>query len=501
MTQAVQDATMVALTLMASLVQGTAFQAPIGYRKDGTPIYPIGGGDGTSLSGLGEQVNEMTAKIKAALDVMEESKATDGARWAAANDERQAHAKALADLQEKIAVRERDEMTAKAVADTQAFLRSVRTPAKAIGGNMPYGRATQEDTAGQFLLGVFLSQSRDAEDQGRGKAMLADLQTRYQEAWGEGGSVHVPGGVLAAGKATVGSTDATGGWIIPNAPVESIIKTEAYKNPLRPLITPVTGVRSAAVDIPFRSSGPSRAVVAGFNTLKENRDLAYNGYSATMYTMALIYDLGKQFVRQSAGAAEQDVMQTLGEAFALGERYYIMSGSGSSEPYGLLTALTASPATYTTSHTPSATTLAGSVATAIAKCAGALATRNVDADRLTAVMSATDYWTMAAQGTDTAGFFYAPAGGPANIRPGTLMTPFGIPVLPDPAMTSDRLVVGDFKSLKVYYGDTYRVDSSDQAGTRWDYNLVGFRGEMEIGLDARPAVYSGHFQQVTDLIA
>lgn len=500
MTQAVQDATMVALSLMASLVQGTAFQTPIGYRKDGTPIYPIGGGDGTSLASMAEQVTEMTTKIKAALDVMAESQATDGARWAAANEERQVHAKALADIQEKIALKEREDATAKATSDMQAFLSTVRSPAKAIGGNMPSYGASREDDAGQFLLGVFLSQSRDHEDQGRGKAMLADLHTRYQQAWGEGGSVRVPGEALAAAKATIGSTDATGGWIIPNAPVESIIKPEAYKNPLRPYITPVTGVRSAAVDIPFRSSGPSRAVVAGFNTLKENRDLAYNGYSATMYTMALIYDLGKQFVRQSAGAAEQDVLQTLGEAFALGERYYIMSGSGSSEPYGLLTALTNSPSTYTSSHTPSATTLAGSVAKAIATAAGALATRNIDADRLTAVMSATDYWTMAAQGTDTAGFFYAPAGGPSQIRPGTLMTPFGIPVLPDPAMTSDRLVVGDFKSLKVYYGDTYRVDSSDQAGTRWDYNLVGFRGEMEIGLDARPAVYSGHFQQVTDLV-
>jgi hypothetical protein len=68
-------------------------------------------------------------------------------------------------------------------------------------------------------------------------------------------------------------------------------------------------------------------------------------------------------------------------------------------------------------------------------------------------------------------------------------------------MTADRLVVGDFKALKVYYGETYRVDSSDQAGERWDRNLIGFRGEMEIGLDARAAVFSGAFQQVTNLIA
>ena len=66
-------------------------------------------------------------------------------------------------------------------------------------------------------------------------------------------------------------------------------------------------------------------------------------------------------------------------------------------------------------------------------------------------------------------------------------------------MTADRLVGGDCKALRVYYGETYRVDSSEVAGERWDRNLIGFRGEMEIGLDARPAVFSGAFQQITNV--
>jgi len=44
------------------------------------------------------------------------------------------------------------------------------------------------------------------------------------------------------------------------------------------------------------------------------------------------------------------------------------------------------------------------------------------------------------------------------------------------------------------------VDSTDIAGTRWDYNLVGFRGEMEMGLDARPAVYAGAFEFIADIV-
>jgi hypothetical protein len=43
------------------------------------------------------------------------------------------------------------------------------------------------------------------------------------------------------------------------------------------------------------------------------------------------------------------------------------------------------------------------------------------------------------------------------------------------------------------------VDTSDEAGDRWDKNLVGFRGEEEIGLDARAAVFAGAFQFVADI--
>jgi hypothetical protein len=30
--------------------------------------------------------------------------------------------------------------------------------------------------------------------------------------------------------------------------------------------------------------------------------------------------------------------------------------------------------------------------------------------------------------------------------------------------------------------------------------LTGFRGEEEIAFDARPAVYTGHFQRVTNIL-
>lgn len=36
---------------------------------------------------------------------------------------------------------------------------------------------------------------------------------------------------------------------------------------------------------------------------------------------------------------------------------------------------------------------------------------------------------------------------------------------------------------------------------RWDKNLTGFRGEEEIAFDARPAVYTGNFQRITNVMA
>ena len=68
------------------------------------------------------------------------------------------------------------------------------------------------------------------------------------------------------------------------------------------------------------------------------------------------------------------------------------------------------------------------------------------------------------------------------------------------ATVVDNLVVADWTKFKVFFGQNYRVDSSDEAGTRWDTNLTGFRGEEEMGFDARPTVYAGNAQMITDII-
>lgn len=442
------------------------------------------------LREIEDQLGKHAARVKAIGEEITEavnSKAADA----------ESRAKELRTEQERITaaveplLKDKELAEMKATLDTNQdaltkLMSSARAQSKAdlIGGGIPNPAGTP---SGDFLGSITDMHLgfRDPDTYARAKATLEGMGTLREEAWG---------------KATLGTTDALGGWVIPNAQVEEFIKPAQFQNFYRDICTVVSGVTGATIDLPFRSGSPSRAVIAPFGETKQNQNLGYNGYTATMYTLAKIHDIGVQFARQSRGAAERDVLQELATAFALGERYYIVNGSGSSEPYGLQTAITNAPATFVTTHTPAAT-LAGSIAAGIAKAAGALADR--DREPNAAVVKASVRWAMLAEGTDEAGFFLNPSGGPTAIRgvpSGTLISPWGIPVYGDSQLAeADDLIVGDFKALKLYFGASYRVDTSTEAGDRWDKNLIGYRGEEEMGLDARPAVYAGAFQRVDDV--
>lgn len=380
---------------------------------------------------------------------------------------------------------------AEAKADLMARMPREPSMRAAIGGG---STRTSAGGDGSFILGIAKARSRDAQEQADGKALLDANASRYMAQ------------TESVAKSTLGTSDATGGWVLPNALVDDFVKASTFANPYRSLMTVRSGVNSAAVDIPFRSALPTRAVIASFGSTKDNVDLVYNGYTATMYTLARIYDIGNQFLRQSAGAAEKDVVAELATAMGRGEAYYIREGAGSTEPYGYMTALTNGPAAFKSSFSPSATTLAGSVAAAIGTAAGALLSRGRKPEA--AVISGTVATLLLTQGTDTAGFFVngvIPGQTNPNFAPGTLMSPWGIPVVIDADASGtgaidDNLVVGEWSALRVYLGESYRVDSSDQAGTRWDTNLTGFRGEEELGFDARPAVYAGALQMITDVV-
>lgn len=185
-------------------------------------------------------------------------------------------------------------------------------------------------------------------------------------------------------KATLGLTAATGSGLIPGATVSDLIKPGQYVSAVTRLVDSNT-VDAYQTSIPVRVTSPTRAAVVAWGETKTNTNLAYGGYTATMYTLAIIYDLAKQWLRYSRGAAEADVLGELATAFELGRAYYILQGSGSSEPYGIQTAIATAFGAFTSSFTAVGTTLAGSIATAIATAAGALAVRDRRVDRKSVV--------------------------------------------------------------------------------------------------------------------
>ncbi len=110
------------------------------------------------------------------------------------------------------------------------------------------------------------------------------------------------------------------------------------------------------------------------------------------------------------------------------------------------------------------------------------------------------------QGTDTAGFWVSPEAGPTGFSrlPGGGLAYWGVPVYYDANFgtnaTTKIAIAGQWDVLKLYRGMEFRIDTSDTAGTRFDYNLIGFRGEEEIGIHAGTAVGVGAFQLTTAVL-
>jgi HK97 family phage major capsid protein len=344
---------------------------------------------------------------------------------------------------------------------------------------------------------------------GRGKAKLEELA-----AW-EGVPSMSAGSI---GKATLGASNANGGYVLPNNLVDDVIKPNVQEFFYPDLITIRTGVNVRGVDQPYRTGAPSRALAINWGALKTNVDEAYGSYTATLGTFAKIYDLGKQYMRFSAGSAETDVLDELAKSFFLAEKYSVIAGPGTgaatpgvNDPtLGIYTALAADAPTYSTTFSgASASTLLGSAVTAFTQMLKALAKRSRTANAI--VTDSDTYWSILAEGSDTAGNWAAPlvAGGVTrpgfNVDTNGILRFWGVPLYFDSdfdtnTSTTKAAIAGDWKALKMFRGSEFRVDTTDIAGTRWDYNLVGFRGEAEWGINAYAAAAVGAFQLGTAII-
>lgn len=385
-----------------------------------------------------------------------------------------------------------DAERAQLLKDVAALQETMRRPSKAdvVASTRPFESDPEESFFATLAFAQSAKLAGGIEAQQKAQLRLAEMGSTWAE-------------VPTESKATVGGTNAAGGYLVPAPAIRAINYQATPGRAVVDLFTVVDGVVGTGVAVPFEDANStySRAIIAGAGTLKENSNFITNSYTATLYTLARIYDVGNQLLRNSQGAAEQLVRNALGRAFAQGEDYYAIQGSGTSEPYGLLTALGTSGTYVTTFSSPSTSTIAGNWATCLAALAGAVANRGATPEG--AVMNSGDYWTLIASGADAAGFYVDPTGGAYNFNAADAgvsgVGPWGLRLRHTPNMPSDSAVVGEFKSALFFRGQAYRVDVSSEAGTRWDYNLTGFRGEEEIGFDARPAVYTGHFQRTINI--
>lgn len=304
---------------------------------------------------IADRLDELTGAIralgKARVEANPDGKEPDGGRYAAALD----GSKEIAD---QLVAAERDRETVKRQAQNaerkaeideavKAALRDLRAPsmAAAIGqGAGPAGgsrrieqsvvppfatlkAAFRDYEAGEIFGALFDFQmarrNMDMTLADQAKAKFEDLGVYREDLPSSSGGYSALKATEAAagqwGKATLGATGATGGYVLPNNLVDTLVKPAVQEAVLQNLVTVINGVSVRGVDMPYRTGAPSRMTFADWGTTKENLNEAYGTYTANLGTLARIYDIGKQYARFSAGAAEGDVMDELTKAAILGE--------------------------------------------------------------------------------------------------------------------------------------------------------------------------------------
>jgi HK97 family phage major capsid protein len=303
-------------------------------------------------------------------------------------------------------------------------------------------------------------------------------------------------------KATVGDSNANGGYIIPLNFVAQVVEICQGRNIWRQLMNVVPGVRGLGVNVPYelddssliRAQGQGGEALA-YGSNKDTRDFTVGSATASLFPLARIIRVGNQLLNYSEGSAERLVRNKLATAFAKAEDYYILSGTGAnSQPKGILTSIAAASSTYTTALNSE------SRAAAIGRGIGALEARSCSADAV--VMTPTDWWELAVETLGTSGsggWALAPALGASSTPASRNFPLWGTPVYRDTMgfLTTGTALIGNWADVDLFFGDEYRVDVSNSEGTSFALNLTAFRAEEEMAFNADPYVLTGKIQRVT----
>jgi hypothetical protein len=115
------------------------------------------------------------------------------------------------------------------------------------------------------------------------------------------------------------------------------------------------------------------------------------------------------------------------------------------------------------------------------------------------VMNPTDYWEMAVEtlgSSGSGGWAFDAATGPTS---SPILSIWGIPLYRDVNLPTGTALAGAWNDCDIFIGSEFRIDVSTEAGTRFDQNVTGFRGEEEFGFNAEPYVRTGKFVKVLGL--
>lgn len=294
-------------------------------------------------------------------------------------------------------------------------------------------------------------------------------------------------------KSVLGTSAATGQAIVPNNFVSDLVEQVARGNIYRQLMNVIPVTAGAGIDIPYEITAIQKALLQGaFGSNKDIRDFSFGEATATFYTIAQIADIGNQLLRQSNGAAERVARNRLAASIAKAEADFIINGTGSSQPQGILDALMDYGDVAAFKYALNTESRAAALGNGLSK----LEALDRQADGI--VMHPTDFWEMTVEtlgSSGSGGWAMDPTGGSTTPR----VSVWGVPVFRDTNLTVGTALVGLWGACDIYVDGAVTIRVSDEAGTRFDQNITGFRAEEQFAFNAEPWVRTGHFIKVTGL--
>ena len=240
----------------------------------------------------------------------------------------------------------------------------------------------------------------------------------------------------------------------------------------------IGSVTNAAVVVPESATAAPDATPTTAEGFKPESDMTFTPATATVYTIA-------HWV-----AATKQALSDFGQLRALIDNFllsgikdklvsYVLSGTGTNEPQGILTAAAANTTAFATD-----------IVTTIRKAITTLATRGIKPNAVIMNPANTEALDLLQSSAGVYYFGNGPSGAP------TAAPVWGLRRVDDPKMTSGFALVGDFSYTMLFDREQASVSASDSHADFFTRNLVAILGEMRAAFAViRPDAF-----QIADIV-